>query len=339
VSKILVTGASGFIGSHTCLSLLRSNYKIIAMDNLRNSSKKSLETVSKIANQNFEFIEGDVCNASLLRDIFKKHKITSVIHFAGLKAVGESVELPIDYFENNVGGTIQLCKVMDEFGVRVLIFSSSCTIYGNPQDVPVTEECPSKTPTNPYGRSKLMVEQILSDIAKSNKDWKIALLRYFNPVGADKSGLIGEDPKVEPNNLFPYISQVAVGKLSKLKIFGNDYATHDGTGVRDYIHVTDLAEGHIAALKKILNIDGIHAWNLGTGKGYSVMDVLRSFQDVTNIQIKYSIMPRRPGDIDKIFSNPAKANKELGWFAKRDLREMVNDSWKWQSKFPNGFQE
>ncbi|WP_078428902.1 UDP-glucose 4-epimerase GalE [Alkalihalobacterium alkalinitrilicum] len=334
--KVLVTGGAGYIGSHTCVELLNAGYKIIVVDNLSNSKLVALERVKEITGKELEFYNVDLLDKVALYQVFSNHRIDAVIHFAGLKAVGESVSIPLKYYHNNITGTLNLCEVMQAFGVNRMVFSSSATVYGLQEDVPFSEEIPLQT-TNPYGRTKLMVEEILRDLYVSNQNWSIALLRYFNPVGAHPSGYIGEDPSGIPNNLLPFITQVAVGKLSELKVFGNDYDTHDGTGVRDYIHVVDLAIGHIRALENVLNTAGVKAYNLGTGTGYSVLDMINAFEKVTGIAIPYQIVDRRPGDIGTSYANPTKANKELKWVAHKGIEEMCKDAWRWQSYNPNGF--
>ena len=338
---ILVTGGAGYIGSHTCLVLLQAGYRVVVLDNLSNSSAESLKRVQALAGKPLRFIEGDVRDPQLLCDIFTRHNITAVVHFAGLKAVGESVEKPIDYFSVNVAGTIALCQAMQAAGVFTLVFSSSCTVYGDPQNLPIPEHHPTGNTTNPYGRSKHMVEQVLQDLAASNNQWKIALLRYFNPVGAHASGQIGEDPRGIPNNLVPYICQVAVGRYQYLQVFGNDYPTHDGTGIRDYIHVVDLAEGHAAALKTLENekFTGPEAYNLGTGQGYSVLDVVKAFEAVSGQTIPYEVLPRRAGDIPQTYADATKAKTQLKWTAQRKLNTMMQDAWHWQSKNPAGYQQ
>jgi UDP-glucose 4-epimerase len=339
--RILVTGGAGYIGSHTCLSLLQAGYEVVVLDNLCNSSPESLKRVQALAGKPLHFIEGDVRDPQVLRDIFARHNISAVMHFAGLKAVGESVEKPLEYFSVNVAGTIALCQAMQDAKVFTLVFSSSCTVYGDPQYVPIPEHHPTGNTANPYGRSKHMVEQLLQDLAASNKQWKVALLRYFNPVGAHESGQIGEDPRGIPNNLVPYTCQVAVGRYAYLRVFGNDYPTHDGTGVRDYIHVVDVAEGHVAALVALSRpaSSGLHAWNLGTGLGYSVLDVVQAFELASGQRVVYRIMPRRSGDIAQTYADPAKAESQLGWTAKRDLQAMMRDAWHWQSNNPEGYQQ
>ena len=333
---ILVTGGAGYIGSHTCIELINAGYDVVVVDNLYNSCKESLKRVGAIVGKEIKFYEADIRDAAAMKNVFDHEKIEAVIHFAGLKAVGESVAKPMEYYDNNINGTLVLCNAMKEAGVKNIIFSSSATVYGDPAFIPITEECPKGQCTNPYGWTKSMLEQILTDIHTSDNDWNIVLLRYFNPVGAHKSGTIGEDPKGIPNNLMPYISQVAVGKRECLGVFGNDYDTHDGTGVRDYIHVVDLADGHVKALKKIEEKAGVCVYNLGTGNGYSVLDMVKAFGDACGQEIKYEIKERRPGDIATCYADPTKAKNELGWEAKRDLAEMCEDAWRWQSNNPNG---
>ena len=336
---ILVTGGAGYIGSHTCIELIKAGYEVVVVDNLYNSSKESLKRVEAIVGQEIKFYEADIRDAAAMKNVFDNEKIDAVIHFAGLKAVGESVAKPITYYDNNINGTLVLCNAMKEAGVKNIIFSSSATVYGDPAFIPITEECPKGQCTNPYGWTKSMLEQILTDIHTSDPEWNVVLLRYFNPVGAHESGTIGEDPKGIPNNLMPYITQVAVGKRECLGVFGNDYDTHDGTGVRDYIHVVDLADGHVKALKKIEEKAGVCVYNLGTGNGYSVLDMVKAFSKACGHEIKYEIKDRRPGDIATCYADPAKAKAELGWEAKRGLDEMCEDSWRWQSNNPNGYGE
>ena len=337
--KILVTGGAGFIGSHTVVELQEAGYDVVVMDNLSNSSEKSLERVQKITGKQVPFYKADILDREALEQIFSEQEIGAVIHFAGLKAVGESVEKPWEYYENNIAGTLTLVDVMRKHNVKNIIFSSSATVYGNPAFIPITEECPKGQCTNPYGWTKSMLEQILSDIQKADPEWNVILLRYFNPIGAHKSGTIGENPNGIPNNLMPYITQVAVGKRQELGVFGNDYNTHDGTGVRDYIHVVDLAQGHVKALKKIEENAGLKIYNLGTGVGYSVLDVVKNFEEATGVKIPYSIKPRRAGDIDSCYADASLAKKELGWEAKYGIREMCEDSWRWQKNNPNGYDE
>ena len=336
--KILVTGGTGYIGSHTAVELLNSGYEIVIIDNFSNSKSDVLDKIKLITNKDFKFYEGDVCNKDLLRKIFSENKIDAVIHFAGYKAVGESVKKPIMYYRNNIDSTLSLIEVMNEFNCKKIVFSSSATVYGNPTTLPIKEDFPLST-TNPYGSTKLMIENILRDLYISDNDWSIALLRYFNPIGAHVSGLIGENPKGIPNNLMPYIVKVANKELNELSIFGNDYDTPDGTGVRDYIHVVDLAKGHVKALKKIEENPGLAIYNLGTGKGYSVLDIVKNFEAATGVKIPYVIKPRRPGDIATCYSDASKAERELGWKAENDIKEMCADSWRWQSNNPNGYDD
>lgn len=337
--KILVTGGAGFIGSHTCVELLNAGYDVVVVDNLCNSSEKSLERVEKITGKKVTFYKADILDKEALDKIFDEEKIEAVIHFAGLKAVGESVQKPLEYYQNNISGTLILTDVMRNHGVKNIIFSSSATVYGNPEFIPITEECPKGTCTNPYGWTKSMLEQILTDIQYADKEWNVILLRYFNPIGAHKSGMIGENPNGIPNNLMPYITQVAVGKLKELGVFGNDYDTPDGTGVRDYIHVVDLASGHVKALKKIEEKAGLCVYNLGTGVGYSVLDIVKNFEEATGVKIPYKIKERRAGDIATCYADASKAKEELGWIAERGIKEMCEDSWRWQSNNPNGYED
>ncbi|QYJ84971.1 UDP-glucose 4-epimerase GalE [Shewanella mesophila] len=335
---ILVTGGAGYIGSHTVVELLNDNQEVVIIDNLSNSSVEALARVEAITRKKVTFYQGDVLNKAFLQKVFTDHTIESVIHFAGLKAVGESVAQPLRYYENNVTGTLILCQVMTEFDVKNLVFSSSATVYGDPATLPITEDFPTGA-TNPYGQSKLMVEHILSDLHNSDPSWNIARLRYFNPVGAHESGLIGEDPNDIPNNLMPFIAQVAVGKREALSVFGNDYHTHDGTGVRDYIHVVDLAKGHLKALEKLNTGSGLVTYNLGTGQGYSVLDMVKAFELACGHRIKYQVAPRRPGDIAACYANPDKAQTELNWQATHTIEDMASSSWHWQSSNPNGYKE
>ena len=335
---ILVTGGAGFIGSHTCVELLDAGYEVIVVDNLCNSSQESLRRVEKITGKNVKFYEADIRDTDALNQIFDKESVECVIHFAGLKAVGESVVKPLEYYDNNISGTLRLCDVMRNHGVKNIIFSSSATIYGEPAFIPITEECPKGMCTNPYGWTKWMLEQILTDLHTADPEWNVVLLRYFNPIGAHKSGLIGEDPKGIPNNLMPYVAQVAIGKLECLGVCGNDYDTPDGTGVRDYIHVVDLAVGHVKALKKIQEKAGVCIYNLGTGVGYSVLDMVHAFEEASGKKVPYQIKERRAGDIASCYSDATKARKELGWTAERGLKEMCEDAWRWQSQNPNGYQ-
>ena len=336
---ILVTGGAGYIGSHTVVELQNAGYDVVVLDNLSNASEKSLDRVSKITGKPVKFYKADILDRDALNEIFEKESIDSCIHFAGLKAVGESVAKPWEYYENNIAGTLTLVDVMRKHNVKNMIFSSSATVYGDPAFVPITEECPKGQCTNPYGWTKSMLEQILSDIQKADPEWNIVLLRYFNPIGAHKSGTIGENPNGIPNNLMPYITQVAVGKLKELGVFGNDYDTPDGTGVRDYIHVVDLARGHVMALKKLQGNAGLNIYNLGTGNGYSVLDLVNNFQEATGVKVPYSIKPRRPGDIATCYASADKAFEELGWKAEFGIKEMCEDSWRWQSQNPQGYDE
>jgi len=333
---ILVTGGAGYIGSHTIIELHKANHDVIVADNLSNSSSESLKRVEKISGKAVKFYEYNILNKEKLQEIFKTNKIDVVIHFAAFKAVGESVTQPLKYYHNNIAGTVTLLEVMSEFNVKNIVFSSSATVYGDPARVPIDESFPLSV-TNPYGRTKLMMEEILEDVYAADKTWNIVILRYFNPVGAHKSGLIGEDPNGIPNNLMPYISQVAVGKLEQLAVFGNDYNTVDGTGVRDYIHVVDLAFGHVMALKKIKDQSGLNIYNLGTGKGYSVLETLHAFEAACGKKLKYKVAPRRSGDIASCYAIPDKAEKELGWKATRNMEEMCEDAWRWQTKNPDGY--
>ena len=336
---ILITGGAGYIGSHTALELLNEGYDVVVFDNLSNSSQESLRRVEELTGKQVCFYEGDVQDEDALRAMFKEQKIDAVIHCAALKAVGESVQKPLEYYQNNISGTLTLLKVMREVGVKNIVFSSSATVYGSPEEMPITEECPKGQCTNPYGWTKSMMEQIMSDVQKADPSWNVILLRYFNPVGAHKSGRIGEDPKGIPNNLMPYISQVAVGKLEKLGVFGNDYDTPDGTGVRDYIHVVDLAIGHVKAINYIFTNPGLDVINLGTGQGYSVLDMVKAFSKACGKEIPYEIKPRREGDIAMCYADPSKAAKVLGWKAERGLDEMCEDTWRWQSQNPGGYEK
>lgn len=334
---ILVTGGAGYIGSHTCVELLECGYEVVIVDNFSNSSPESINRIQKITGKTVAFYEADLLDKEAVCHIFERENIEAVIHFAGLKAVGESVAKPLEYYHNNITGTLVLCDVMREHGVKDVVFSSSATVYGDPAFVPITEECPKGKITNPYGQTKSMLEQILTDIHVADPEWNVILLRYFNPIGAHKSGQIGEDPKGIPNNLLPYIAQVAVGKLACLGVFGNDYDTVDGTGVRDYIHVVDLARGHVKAIEKLEDKEGVKVYNLGTGKGYSVLQVIHAFEKASGKTINYEIKPRRPGDIAVCYADPAKARQEMDWVAERELAEMCEDSWRWQSQNPNGY--
>lgn len=335
--KILVTGGAGYIGSHTCVQLLEHGMDVVVIDNLANSSEESLKRVQEISGRPLEFHKIDLLERAWLEALFRDHQFDAVIHFAGLKAVGESVQIPLSYYRNNISGTINLCETMANHNVKTIVFSSSATVYGEPEQVPITEEFPT-TAYNPYGRTKLFIEEILKDLYNSDNAWNIVLLRYFNPVGAHKSGKIGEDPKGLPNNLMPFISQVAVGKLKELSVFGNDYSTPDGTGVRDYIHVVDLAIGHVKSLDKLLGKTGVHTYNLGTGRGYSVLEMIKAFEKVSGQRINFNIVDRRPGDIAECFADSTKALKELDWKTERDIDEMCADTWRWQSQNPDGYQ-
>ena len=332
---ILVTGGAGFIGSHTCVELLENNYEIVVMDNFINSKPEALNRIKQITGKDFKFYEADLLDKAAMETIFQENDIEAVIHFAGLKAVGESVAQPIRYYHNNITGTLLLCQVMQEHNVKKIVFSSSATVYGSPKSVPIREDFELHT-TNPYGSTKLMIEDIMRDIFVSDNEWSIALLRYFNPIGAHKSGLIGEDPNGIPNNLMPYIAQVAAGKLECLSVFGNDYDTPDGTGVRDYIHVVDLAQGHIKAVEKVLASTGVDAYNLGTGTGYSVLDMVDAFEKVNDVKVNHKIVARRPGDIAACYADPAKAKELLGWEAKYGIEDMCRDSWNFVKNNPNG---
>ena len=336
---ILVTGGAGYIGSHTVVELQNSGYDVIVCDNLSNSSKTSLERIKMITGKDIPFYLADIRDRNALNEIFEKEQIDSVIHFAGLKAVGESVAKPWEYYDNNITGTLTLIDVMRKHNVKNIIFSSSATVYGIPEYSPITEDFPKGQCMHPYGWTKSMLEQILSDMHTSDPSWNVVILRYFNPIGAHKSGLIGEDPSGIPNNLMPYVTQVAVGKRPELGVFGNDYNTHDGTGVRDYIHVVDLAVGHVKALRMIEENAGLKIYNLGTGTGYSVLDIVHNFEDATGVPVPYSIKPRRPGDIDIYYASPKKAKDELGWEAQYGVKEMCEDSWRWQKMNPNGYGE
>lgn len=334
---IFVTGGAGYIGSHTVLVLLQAGHDLVVLDNLCNSSAESLKRVGQLAGREPVLVQGDIRDCVLLARLFAEHSIDAVLHFAGLKSVGESVAQPLRYYDNNVHGSQVLLQACADAGVFNFVFSSSATVYGDPAKMPISEHCPVGRPTNPYGRSKLMVEDMLRDVAASDPRWRIAILRYFNPVGAHESGLIGEDPNGIPNNLLPYIAQVAVGKLPELAVFGNDYPTPDGTGVRDYIHVVDLAEGHLRALEALQTRTGAHVWNLGTGQGYSVLEMVRAFEAASGKPVPYRVAPRRPGDIATCYADPAKAGSELGWKARRGLDEMMRDAWRWQSMNPDGY--
>ncbi len=334
--KMLITGGAGYIGSHTCLELLLAGHEVTVIDNLSNSSEEALKRVERISGKNITFYKADARDYDLMRDVFRREKFYGAIHFAGLKAVGESVQIPLKYYSNNIDSALVLCEVMKENNVKNLIFSSSATVYGDPSAVPITEQFPAG-PTNPYGRTKYFIEEILKDLSQSDPMWKIVLLRYFNPIGAHQSGIIGENPDGIPNNLMPFITQVAVGKRKELQIFGDDYPTKDGTGVRDYIHVVDLAKGHLAALGKIEQIEGFDVFNLGTGKGYSVLDVVRAFEKESGIKIPCRIVERRAGDIALCYADASKAERVLGWRVEKDINDMCRDSWRWQSNNPDGY--
>ena len=335
--SILVAGGAGYIGSHTCVELLEAGYEVVVVDNLYNASEESLKRVEKITGKTVTFYEADILDKEALNKIFDAHEIEAVIHFAGYKAVGESVQKPIEYYYNNMTGTLVLCDVMRAHGVKNIVFSSSATVYGDPAQIPITENCPKGQPTNPYGWTKSMLEQVLTDIHTSDKEWNVILLRYFNPIGAHKSGMIGEDPKGIPNNLLPYIAQVAIGKRPCLGVFGNDYDTPDGTGVRDYIHVVDLAQGHVKAVHKLADKEGVSIYKHDTGNGYSVLQVVAAFEKACGHAIPYEIKPRREGDIATCYCDPQKAKEDLGWEAKYGIEEMCEDSWRWQSTNPDGY--
>ena len=337
--KILVTGGAGYIGSHTCVELLNEGYDVVILDNLYNSSPKAVERIQEITGKKVTFYQTDLLDKEGIKAVFDKEEIDAVIHFAGLKAVGESVAKPMEYYHNNITGTLNLCDEMRDHNVKNIIFSSSATVYGDPARIPISEECPKGMPTNPYGWTKWMLEQILTDIHTADPQWNVILLRYFNPIGAHKSGLIGEDPKGIPNNLLPYVAQVAIGKLECVGVFGNDYNTPDGTGVRDYIHVVDLAKGHVKAIRKLADKEGVSVYNLGTGNGYSVLQVIAAFEKACGHKIPYQIKPRRAGDSATCYSTCDKANKELGWKAEFGIEEMCADSWNWQSKNPDGYKD
>ena len=337
--SILVTGGAGYIGSHTVVELQNAGYEVVVVDNLSNSSRESLKRVEKITGKPVTFYEADILDREALNGIFEKESIESCIHFAGLKAVGESVQKPWEYYENNIAGTLTLVDVMRKHGVKNIIFSSSATVYGDPAVIPITEECPKGQCTNPYGWTKSMLEQILTDMQKADPEWNVILLRYFNPIGAHKSGLIGENPNGIPNNLMPYVTQVAVGKLKELGVFGNDYDTPDGTGVRDYIHVVDLAKGHVAAIQYLMTHTGEGVFNLGTGHGYSVLDMVHAFEEANGVKVPYEITARRPGDLATCYADPAKSLEVLGWKAEKNLVDMCRDTWNWQKQNPNGYEQ
>lgn len=336
--KILVAGGAGYIGSHTCVELLNDGFEVVVVDDLSNSNEVALQRIEQITGKKLSFYQANICDESALDKIFSENAIEAVIQFAGFKAVGESVRKPLEYYSNNIEGTLHMCNVMRAHGCKKIIFSSSATVYGDPAEIPITEECPKGICTNPYGWTKWMIEQMLTDIAKADPEWTVTLLRYFNPIGAHPSGLIGEDPKGIPNNLLPYVAQVAVGRLEKLGIFGNDYDTPDGTGVRDYIHVMDLAKGHVLALKHMEEQEGVDVFNLGTGHGVSVLDIVKAFGEACGHAIPYEIKPRRAGDIACCYCDPTKAEKVLGFKAENTIAEMCRDSWNWQSKNPYGYQ-
>lgn len=336
MKSILVTGGAGFIGSHTVLELLNAGYKVVVVDNLSNSKLASISRVESLTSKKTDFYQMDLLNKKDLREVFNAYSFDAVIHFAALKAVGESVEEPLRYYKNNITGTINLCEVMQEAGVQNLVFSSSATVYGDPSQSPLSEES-TLGAVNPYGQTKLTTEYLLKDLQKANPEWNVALLRYFNPVGAHESGEIGEDPSGIPNNLMPYVTQVAVGKREKLNVFGNDYPTRDGTGERDYIHVVDLAVGHLKALEQLSENPGLVTYNLGTGSGYTVLELVKTFEEVNDVSIPYKIVPRRAGDAASCFADPSKAERELGWKAERGLKDMCRDAWRWQQKNPNGY--
>ena len=333
----LVTGGAGYIGSHTCIELIKAGYDVVVVDNFYNSKREALKRTADLSGKPVTFYECDIRDEKGLDKIFKEEKIDAVIHFAGLKAVGESCQKPLEYYDNNIAGTLVLCDVMRKNGCKKIVFSSSATVYGSNNVSPLKESMPTGGTTNPYGTTKFMIEIILSDLFKSDKEWSICLLRYFNPIGAHESGRIGEDPNGIPNNLMPFITQVAIGKRECLSVFGSDYDTHDGTGVRDYIHVVDLAAGHVKALQRVLGKSGLDVYNLGTGTGYSVLDVVKAFEKASGVKINYKIVDRRPGDVAVCYSDPTKAYEELGWKAERGIDEMCADSWRWQSQNPNGY--
>lgn len=333
---ILVTGGAGYIGSHTCVELLNAGYEVIVIDNFLNSKAEVLKRIKEITGKTFKFYEINLLDEKSLENIFRENKIAAVIHLAGLKSVSESVKDPLRYYHHNILGTIGLCEQMRKYGVKKIVFSSSAAVYGVPERIPISEDAPLK-PINPYGRTKLVIEKILGDLYRAEREWSIALLRYFNPIGAHESGRIGEDPNGLPNNLMPYLTQVAVGKRKRLYIFGNQYSTHDGTGVRDYLHVVDLAKGHLRALEKVQKMSGIEAYNLGTGRGYSVLDIVRSFREVTGQEIPYIFVEPRKGDIAECYADPTKALRELGWKAEKNLKQMCADAWRWQKNNPDGY--
>ena len=335
--KILVTGGTGFIGSHTCVELINAGYEVVIVDNLYNSSEEVLSRIERITGKRPLFYKADVLDRTALTNIFDENEIEAVIHFAGYKAVGESVRKPLEYYHNNIGSTIALCEVMRDHGCKKIVFSSSATVYGDPAQIPITESCPLGEATNPYGATKVMQERILKDLYISDNEWRAVLLRYFNPIGAHESGLMGEDPKGIPNNLLPYVAQVASGKLEKVHVFGDDYDTHDGTGVRDYIHVVDLAKGHAAAINSMDKVSEVSVFNLGTGIGYSVLDIVHAFEKACGKKLQYVIDGRREGDIATCYSDPSKAKELLGWSAEKNLEDMCRDAWRWQSNNPDGY--
>ena len=337
--KILVTGGTGFIGSHTCVELLNSGYEVVIADNLYNSKELVVDRIETITGKRPAFYNLDICDREALNELFDKENIDAAIHFAGYKAVGESTQKPIEYYHNNIESTLTLCDVMRKHGVKKIVFSSSATVYGDPAFVPITEECPLGETTNPYGATKSMQERILTDIWRSDNEWQVMLLRYFNPIGAHASGLIGEDPKGIPNNLLPYVAQVASGKRECIHVFGNDYDTPDGTGIRDYIHVVDLAKGHVKAIEGMETLPGVQIFNLGTGNGYSVLDIIKVFSAACGRDLPYVIDPRRPGDVAQCYSDPTKAKEVLGWVAEKNIEDMCRDAWNWQSRNPNGYNE
>ena len=337
--KILVTGGTGFIGSHTCVELLNSGYEVVIADNLYNSKELVVDRIETITGKRPAFYNLDICDREALNELFDKENIDAAIHFAGYKAVGESTQKPIEYYHNNIESTLTLCDVMRKHGVKKIVFSSSATVYGDPAFVPITEECPLGETTNPYGATKSMQERILTDIWRSDNEWQVMLLRYFNPIGAHASGLIGEDPKGIPNNLLPYGAQVASGKRECIHVFGNDYDTPDGTGIRDYIHVVDLAKGHVKAIEGMETLPGVQIFNLGTGNGYSVLDIIKAFSAACGRDLPYVIDPRRPGDVAQCYSDPTKAKEVLGWVAEKNIEDMCRDAWNWQSRNPNGYNE
>lgn len=334
----LITGGAGYIGSHTALALINAGRHVLVLDNLCNSSRECIKRLEQLTLSRVDFIRGDIRDAHLLDNLFGRYDIDAVVHFASLKSVAESVSNPLDYYTNNVAGTLELCRAMARNEVFKLVFSSSATVYGDPASTPISEDFGTGKPVNPYGRSKLMIEELLTDLCHSDPRWSIALLRYFNPIGAHESGMIGEDPSGRPNNLLPCLTQVAIGRIPELTVFGSDYPTVDGTCVRDYIHVVDLAIGHLKALLKLQQTNGVDVWNLGTGVGYSVLQIIQSFEDITGIAIPYRFAPRRAGDVAKMFADPGKAGRELGWTAQRDLQQMIVDAWRWQSCNPQGYQ-